>query len=488
LSSAATLGAAASSQFAIGCDASSGTTTINCGYEGVYTDRFTYHPNDAIYIFASLVSPAQVDVSIARLDLVPSPTVATYPILPTNNGNTNSPGQTGAMFSPVLVLSAGGFAPGLYQVSIPSSAMEPANRIDSSNGFPSDNSVSYFVVTPQVAGSLSPILWLLDSLTGTAYGSYAGASIYPGSAGLLRTVNWLRPGQDRDVYWGGVLPLMQQNYGYAFEYQDLIDLAAAPSGYLNAYNLVCIVGQFEYIPHEVMLQLQSYLAGGGNILSASHEFGAFRVRLDQTGSTLTTYKWDYAGYDPYYLSGDPTQAPYVAGIGMCSPASPYETEIIGQTVWAAQNAAPDAPQDMPLYNLGEAGWILEGTGLAAGDVLPQALPLANTFASGCCLQFDASNQPYPILTDEMRMPAGTVVWAALPSSNAQDWTQNAGLPAWEWPSLASGYATATLHQQASGAQVVSFPSGGTVAYNANSPVYAQMLLNIFQRLSSRSAG
>jgi hypothetical protein len=363
--------------------------------------------------------------------------------------------------------------------------MEPQNQLNTSNGYPSDNSVAYFVVTPSVAGSMSRLLWVHDSLSGTAYGSYAGASIYPGSAGLLYSVSTLRPGLNRlAIDYIATLQFFQMN-GYAFEYIDLTSLAAAPSGYLDAYNLVCIVGQFEYIPNEVVNQLVSYLGGGGNLFAASHEFGSFRVRLDQNAGTLTTYKWDESTTDPYFLSGDPNQLPYVAGVGMRSPASPYETAITGQTVWAANQIATAGGQiaDLPVYNLQAAGWILDGTGIGAGGVLPQALNNL-CFASGCCLQFDASNQPSVILGAEMQIPPETIVWAALPSSDAVNWKASGNSAIWP-PLQSPGYATATMQQRSSGAQVVSLPSPLLSSYRITWPVYDQMLLNIIGTLSVR---
>jgi hypothetical protein len=460
-----------------------------CGYEGIYTDRFTYRPGDVISVFASLVSSAKVAISISRLDGVPPLTqpqaVATYPVQSSDVGNVERPGETGAFFPVVLQLPADQFAPGVYAAQIPLSALQPQNQLNSSNGFPSDNSVSYFVVTPSVAGSSSRLLWLHDSLTGTAYGSFAGASIYIGSAGLMRTVSYFRPGLNRAAV--DCLSTLQffQTKGYAFEHVDLLDLAAAPVGYLNAYDLVCVVGQFEYIPKEVIDQFESYLGSGGNLFAASHEFGTFRVRLDASTRTLTTYKWDELTTDPFFLSGEPTQLPHVAGVGMRSLASPYETEIMGQTVWAANQLtnAGGVVADLPVYNLQHAGWILDGTGIGAGGVLPQAINNLS-FASGCCLQFDASNQPSILLAGEMRIPPETIVWAALPSSGALDWRGGGSIQS--WPALSSAYATATMQQRSSRSQVVSLPTPLLSSFRIGWPVYDRVLLNLINRLSVRS--
>jgi len=361
--------------------------------------------------------------------------------------------------------------------------MQPENRLNTGNGYPSDNSVAFFVVTPRVAGSSSRILWLHDSLTGAAYSSFADYSIYPTTAGGAHTVSYWRPGLDRTTTWShGNIPFLR-GHGYDFEFTDLVDLVAAVPDYLNAYDLVCCVGQFEYVPNEVIDQLAAFQKGGGNIFAATHEFGIFRARLNYSLNTFTTYKWDYVNEDPYYTSGDPELIAHVAGIGMNSPANPFETEILGQTVWPAHRISVEEMVSLPVYNVTEAGWILEGTGIGAGDALPAAF---NEFASGLCVEFDGG-EPFPILAEEMRLPEGLVVWGARPSSDGVDWRARPGSPTWEWPALASGFATATLQQRGSGAQVVTLPSPAMAEWNVGvgNPIYDRLLLNIFGRLSAR---
>lgn len=452
-------------------------------FEGVYTDRFTYRPGDTIRVSSSLRSGAQIPFEFVRLDAYPKYVAATVMATPGNYGNLN-PGIESASFLAAFDMGAGELATGVYMVRIPQGAMRPENRLNTGNGFPSDNSVAYFVVTPREAGSFSRLLWVHDSLTGTAYGSFGGQSIYPTALGGARTVNYWRPGLDRAASWNHQNIPFLRNHGYEFEHIDLVDLAAVAPGYLDAYDLVCFVGAFEYMPHEVIDHLAMFQDGGGNVYAASHEFGIFRVRLDQTRHTLTAYKWDCVNEDPYFLSGDLALAPYVAGIGMCAPASPYETEIIGQTVWPAHRASIEEFVSLPIYNLGEAGWILEGTGFGAGDALPAAF---NEHASGLCLEFEGG-EPRAILGDEMRLPEGLVVWGARPSSDGIDWRALPGRPTWEWPHLPSGYATATLQQRSSGAQVVTLPTAGMSEWKVwvGYPAYDRMLLNIFARLSVRA--
>lgn len=466
-------------------------STLGCGvggtwgvpYEGIYTNNFTYRPGDTIDVFCSLHTSTLTPFEFVRIDVRPWVVAATMWATPSNFGNP-VPGPTNAGFLVAVSMPASELATGVYMVRIRPALMQAENRINIGNGFPSDNSVAYFVVTPRVPGSSSRILWLHDSLTGTAYGSFGDQSIYPTAAsGGTHMVSYWRPGLDRSTTWShGNIPFLR-SHGYEFEHIDLVDLALTSSDYLKSYDLVCCVGQFEYIPNEVIDQLVAFQSGGGNLFAATHEFGIFRVRLDHDLHAMTAYKWDYFNEDPYFSSADPELMYQVAGIGMSSPASPYETEVIGQTVWPAHRISVAEMVSLPVYNIGEAGWILEGTGIGVGDALPAAF---NEYASGLCLEFD-SGEPRPILADDMRLPEGLVVWGARSSSDGVDWRTLPGRPTWEWPGLASGYATATIQQRSSGAQVVTLPSPVMAEWKVGvgNPIYDRLLLNIFARLSVR---
>ena len=109
-------------------------------------------------------------------------------------------------------------------------------------------------------------------------------------------------GLDRAAAVFAPLQLFHQ-HGYEFEYLDLVRLAQEPLGHLDAYDTVVIIGQFEYVPHAALAQLETYLASGGNLFLASNEFAIFRVRLDDVWQQLTTYKYDFTTEDPLYGSG-----------------------------------------------------------------------------------------------------------------------------------------------------------------------------------------
>ncbi len=454
-------------------------------HEGLYTDRFTYREDEDINVHCSLRSGAPVLFEFVRLDSRNQAVTHSAWGNPVNFGNP-SPGLYGAMYTVAVTIPASEFAPGVYMVRMPPSAMFVQNRINSTNGFPSHNSIAIFVVTPRIPGSRSRILWVHDSLTGTAYGAFGDRSIYGVGQSHAHTVTFDRPGLDRGAFWwgGNCLPFLR-DHGYDFEFIDLVDLAAVAPEYLDSFDLVCFVGQFEYMPSAVIDSAAAFQKGGGNLFVASHEFGIFRVRLNPSQKLMTAYKWNYRDQDPLYLSGNPEHAPLIAGIGMNTAEGLYETELIGQTVWPAHRVSAIDIVSLPVYGFAEAGWILEGTGIGPGDALPDAF---NEFASGLCLEF-SNGQPHPILADEMRLPEGLIVWGALPSSDGIDWRSAPWTPTWEWPALHFGHATATLQTRGSGSQTVTLPTPIMADWKigVGFPVYDRLLLNIFSRLSVRSS-
>lgn len=441
--------------------------------EGVYTDRFTYAQGQPVEVHASLSYSQWVDLDIVRHDTSVSILADRKSTFIPHFSVGPSPGITGPKFPVVQTFDTTTLEPGIYEARISRDAMRPENVYNVSNGYSSDNSLARFVVTPVVPGSSSRVLWIHDSLTGTCYGSYGDNSIYGEPPVKSYTVSYHRPGLDRATNSFFSLRLFRQG-GHEFEFIDLVALTEAPAGYLSNYDLVVMIGQFEYIPHAVRLQLRDFLDGGGNLFSAAWEFSAFSVRLDPDLKQLTTYKYEFEEKDPLFGTGDPN----VAGVTMNVPGALRETEIVGQTVWAAHRVTGGEWVDFPLYNTERVSDLLEGTGLGAGSFLPGAF---RDYASGNRVEFNGSD---PVVVDPGI--SGTmeeiVVWGAVPSASGRAWWQADGDPASSWPLLTDGHAVATLQERASGARVVSLPSSEIAIWHLSDPIYQQLLLNILNVL------
>lgn len=442
-------------------------------FEGLYTDRFTYRQGESIVVRAALQGHQHVSVTLKRFDAPFQTSVPLGPI--TDRGNPAAPGQLGAGFGYVGTIDTTALAPGVYGLVMDPNLLQPENQLNEYHSFLSTNYIARFVVTPAVAGSVSPILWLHDSLTGVCYGSFGGQSIYGADPVHVTTVSSQRPGLDRStINWE---PLQfWRGQGYDFEFLDLLELAQLPAGALDAYSLVIASGQFEYVPHAVMQHLVDFVDGGGNLLSAAHEFAIFRVRLDFERHQLTTFKWAFEAEDPLAGSGSPD----IAGVGMNLPDSIYESELLGHHLWAAHRISQGGWVDMDLHHVGDAGWILEGTGLSAGGVLPAAF---RNFGLGQRLTFDGSGEPVIVDPVFTRTPPETVVWASAPSPDGRAWWQADGDPVQQWPLLSDGYATCTLQQRPSGATVVSLPASDLTRSHLGDPLYQQILVNLIEGMS-----
>jgi len=468
----ASLGALGAIGLGAGCDAPL--------LEGVCTDRFTYRHGEPILVRAALREAATIPFSLARVE-APNRIPAGGFSARVEPMTLFTAGDPSDHFSVAAKLPSAGLPPGVYELSMPASALQPQNVQSNWSGYPADNWRCTFAVTDAIPGSRSKILLLLDTMTGVAYGSFANQSIYGPGGSRYDTVPYVRPGVGRGVAEStSPIPFLAAS-GYALEYLDLLALHEAEPGILDAYDLVIAANQFEYMSAEMMAQLRSFLDGGGNLFTASHEFACFRVRLDRATQTMTTYKWAYRDEDPYYANGDPALASQVAGVSMVETAQTWETEITGQFMWAAGNGSNGAPVDMPLYHVDEVSWILAGTGLGAGDALPSAF---YWYATGNLLAFDTAGQPFLSGTNFTRSSPDTVVWAAAPSSDGRVWFLPKGGALWNWPAF-DGWSTATWRQLRSGGEVVSLPSSTTICDRVGFPIYSEIIRNVVGRLGSR---
>ena len=448
--------------------------------EGIYTDRSTYRHGEDIAIHLALLDAPEVEVTVQRMDKEPwVPVVKRFTVTPSASQRQLTPGILGADFEPAVVFPASDLEPGAYSVRIPQEAMRPGNRESYTNppsgGFSCRNYIALFLVNNAVPGSSSSILYLADSLNGTAYGSYGGSSIYGSSGVKTSRVSYQRPGLDRgtESHWRWLR--FMREHGYDPEVIDYLRLAEEPIGFLDDYDFIVNIGKFEYVPHQLMVHLDGFLAGGGNLFTASDEFAIFRVRLDFDDKTMTTYKYDFETEDPYWNLAPQFDA-HVAGVGMSIPGTIYETQIIGQSCWMAHHVTWGTKADLPLADCPSASWILDGTGLMPGDVVPEAV---SDFESGNFLDFDDFGQPFIVDHALTRTPPETQVWAYLPSDTAKAWWMGAGP---NWPTV-PGWATATYQERASGARVVTLPSQSFVRATMDHPVYYKIFENILRELS-----
>jgi hypothetical protein len=452
--------------------------------EGVYTERFTHRSGvDPVEIHLSLLDVSTVDVTVTHLDAIPSgDEVGVYNLAVDDSQVTEYPGVTtggvgmyGPQFPIRLSLDTSDLEPGLYEVSIDPMVLRSENRVNLSGvgGYPSKNSVCRFVVTAAVPGEVSNALWLHDSLTGTAYGGFGAESIYGGSgSAATRVVSFRRPGLDLATLENVALLRHLRTTGYLFEYMDAIEFALQPPSFVDNYDLIVVSGQFEYLPHSFLANLQSHLTSSGNLLMCANEFSCFRARIDPVDGTMTTYRWDAELEDPVNGLGR-------AGVGMRIPETIWETELAGVSVWGAHNIGPFPRKDMTITNRGDTGWLFEGTGFL--NVIPRFIGAFNAGNRGV---FGSGDRFDLIDTAQSRTAPDTVVWAATPSTDARKWWESVpGQPPSQWPIDPDGHGICTWREESNGARIIGLSSNSMLQNFFHLPGYGRLVRNIFSYLA-----
>lgn len=442
--------------------------------EGLYGDQFTFRAGvDSIDLRVSLLDWTTVEITIHHLDYINGGFVF---------GVYNVAVDDAPMPFPVrLSLDTTGLEPGIYEASIDPLAMREENREnqsgDSGSSFTSHNHLFRFVVTAAVPGSYSNLLWLYDSLTPTAYGGFGGESIYAGSGSEgVNTISWRRPGLDHP-HDPNPSPLRRlKSNGYRFEYMDAIAFSEAPeSSIVDPYSLIVVQGQFEYLPHTFLSHLKQHVANGGRLLLAANEFAIFRVRLDVTAGTMTTYRFDAE-------EDDPVTGVERAGVGMHNPDTIWETELAGLTTWPVRNLGGFPKQDMKICHPSDTGWLFEGTGFS--DFVPSYFWDWSAGNRGVL----SGNQFNMIDAGLSRTPSDTLVWGAVPSINGRKWDEaEPGETDWNWPVDPDGYALCTLREPGNDARVIGMAGHQVLQHSFFLPGYDRLFDNIFAYLTGPSA-
>ncbi len=169
-----------------------------------------------------------------------------------------------------------------------------------------DTSFVPFVVTEDVPGSTSSILFQLSNATYNAYNNWGGKSLYPQNSTNNRRsyfVSFARPysqerGKGEFPWWERPLAAWFRAEGIPVEYCTNVALHRDPN--LTApYRLFLSVGHDEYYSKEMYDQLEGFRNSGGNLAFFGANCIFWQVRLQ--GDTVVCYK--EADLDPYFAAG-----------------------------------------------------------------------------------------------------------------------------------------------------------------------------------------
>ncbi|MBW0432157.1 hypothetical protein HGB47_00840 [Leptospira yasudae] len=208
----------------------------------------------------------------------------------------------------------GSWPPGIYYLDLtrpaPYDTKEAPNHI-------------YFVVRPSVPASTSNVLVILPFSTWQAYNTWGGTSTYPeDDVAFSGYAPFNRPSASNigrhTSFISSVLNKTDGNGNhYTLEYASDVELHSNPN-LLNAYQLVIMLGQNEYISKPMRVNLDNYVMNGGNMAVFGGNTAWYQIRLENdsngnpyrklvcfkerpgdptTDLSLKTVKWHLVGYN-----------------------------------------------------------------------------------------------------------------------------------------------------------------------------------------------
>ncbi len=166
-------------------------------------------------------------------------------------------------------------------------------------------STFFFIVRSDKPGERANILLQLSTNTYNAYTNWGGHSLYAyhDRDGLQgHRVSFDRPIASQFSKWEMPFVIWAERNGFVLDYAANSDLEFQPE-MLKHYALVLSVGHDEYWSSPMRDNLESYIAGGGNVAFFSGNTCCWQVRSEDKGRALTCWKQSFNS-DPLFRRGD----------------------------------------------------------------------------------------------------------------------------------------------------------------------------------------
>lgn len=218
--------------------------------------------------------------------------------------------------------------------------------------------------------------------------AYTGYKVQHGFSDWCGAAGW--PG------WEYPFAVWAEREGYRVDYATNADLERGPE-FLAPYRLVVSVGHDEYWSRPMRDAVESYIEAGGNVAFLSGNTAFWQVRIEQSGTAMVAYKYDFER-DPVYgteREGELTSIWSDRAIGR------PENEMTGVSFCRGGYAriAARVPEGSGAYTIHRADhWLLEGTGLVFGDLLGAESVIVGFEADGCEIAY-RDGLPYPTGSD-----------------------------------------------------------------------------------------
>lgn len=255
-------------------------------------------------------------------------------------------------------------------------------------------STLFFIVRAAEPGKGSKILLQLATNTYNAYTNWGGHSLYgfhdrDGIQG--HRVSFDRPLHSQFENWEAPFVRWAEAHGYALEYAANSDLELRPE-LLKHYRLVLSVGHDEYWSSPMRDNLEKFIADGGNVAFFSGNTCCWQVRSEDHARALTCWKQNFA-VDPLFRTD---QEHLLSTLWSHHRVKRPENQLTGVGfLWGGYHRSHGEMEGPASYEIHRPDhWILEGTGLRAGDRFGEKDTIVGYECDGCEMRWEGG-LPYP---------------------------------------------------------------------------------------------
>lgn len=196
--------------------------------------------------------------------------------------------------------------------------------------------------------------------------------------------------------WEYPFAVWAERQGYRIDYAASADLERGAE-FLSPYRLVVSVGHDEYWSRPMRDSVEAYIEAGGNVAFLSGNTAFWQVRIEQTGTAMAAYKYNFER-DPVYGTEREHE---VTSIWSDSAVGRPENQMTGVSFCRGGYARVSArvPEGTGGYTVHRPDhWLLDGTGLSYGDVLGAESVIVGYEADGCDFTY-RDGLPYPTGSD-----------------------------------------------------------------------------------------
>jgi hypothetical protein len=288
--------------------------------------------------------------------------------------------------------------------------------------------------------------------------------------------------------WERVMVQWLERCGYEVEYAISSDLELHPQ-LLGNYRLMLSVGHDEYWSSGMRDTVESFVIRGGNACFFAGNICFWKVRFENQGNTLVSYKEDFRD-DPHFGNRH-----LATGYWSSHHIGRPETHLMGlSTLYAGMarfnDAMPNGAGGFLVYR--PEHWIFEGSGMTYGDCLGQASKIAHYELDGCPIRME-NGLPYPadfyegpkhleILAMSPACFSGGEKWAAMSQQFAKEIFGADNRKAAEYVSANRGHAAMSIFTN-NGTVFCAGTTDWTSGLTGDDPAVERVTKNLIDRLS-----